>query len=147
MSLVGTTIGHIRFESLLGVGGMGEVYRAFDEKLQRVVAVKTIRTEHRLSGTARARFLREARILSRLANPLICQVYDLIEAEEADLLVLEFVEGETLDDLRAGTTARRAPGARARREDRRGPDGGAPRAHHPSRPQAGEHHGARRRER
>jgi serine/threonine protein kinase/tetratricopeptide (TPR) repeat protein len=103
MSLVGTTIGHIRFESLLGVGGMGEVYRAFDEKLQRVVAVKTIRTEHRLSGTARARFLREARILSRLANPLICQVYDLIEAEEADLLVLEFVEGETLDDLRAGT--------------------------------------------
>lgn len=102
LSLVGTTIGHIRFESLLGRGGMGEVYRAFDEKLQRVVAVKTIRPEHRLSGTARSRFLREARMLSKLANPLICQVYDLIEAEEADLLVLEFVEGETLDQLRAG---------------------------------------------
>ncbi len=102
MSLVGTSIGHIRFESLLGMGGMGEVYRAFDEKLQRVVAVKTIRAEHRLSGTARARFLREARILSRLANPLICQVYDLIESEEADLLVLEFVDGETLDQLRFG---------------------------------------------
>ncbi|MEO7793769.1 MAG: serine/threonine-protein kinase [Thermoanaerobaculia bacterium] len=101
MSLVGTNIGHIRFESLLGMGGMGEVYRAFDEKLQRVVAVKTIRAEHRLSGTARARFLREARILSRLANPLICQVYDLIESEEADLLVLEFVDGETLDQLRS----------------------------------------------
>lgn len=102
MSLVGTTIGHIRFESLLGMGGMGEVYRAFDEKLQRVVAVKTIRAEHRLSGTARARFLREARILSKLANPLICQVYDLIESEAADLLVLEFVDGETLDQLRTG---------------------------------------------
>lgn len=102
MSLVGTSIGHIRFESLLGVGGMGEVYRAVDEKLQRVVAVKTIRAEHRLSGTARARFLREARILSKLANPLICQVYDLIESEEADLLVLEFVEGQTLDELRSG---------------------------------------------
>ncbi len=102
MSLVGTTIGHIRFDSLLGMGGMGEVYRAFDEKLQRVVAVKTIRAEHRLSGTARARFLREARILSKLANPLICQVYDLIESEEADLLVLEFVDGETLDQLRTG---------------------------------------------
>ena len=101
MSLVGATIGHIRFESLLGMGGMGEVYRAFDEKLQRVVAVKTIRAEHRLSGTARARFLREARILSRLANPLICQVYDLIESDEADLLVLEFVDGETLDQLRS----------------------------------------------
>ncbi|MEO8276775.1 MAG: serine/threonine-protein kinase [Thermoanaerobaculia bacterium] len=99
LTLVGTTIGHIRFESLLGIGGMGEVYRAFDEKLQRVVAVKTIRIEHRLSGTARSRFLREARILSKLANPLICQVYDLIEADEADLLVLEFVEGETLDEL------------------------------------------------
>ena len=102
MTLVGTHIGHIRFESLLGMGGMGEVYRAFDEKLQRVVAVKTIRAEHRLSGTARARFLREARILSKLANPLICQVYDLIESEEADLLVLEFVDGETLDQLRSG---------------------------------------------
>ncbi|MDQ1349192.1 MAG: Non-specific serine/threonine protein kinase [Acidobacteriota bacterium] len=101
MSLVGTTIGHLRFERLLGMGGMGEVYRAFDEKLQRVVAVKTIRAEHRLSGTARARFLREARILSRLANPLICQVYDLIESDEADLLVLEFVDGETLDQLRS----------------------------------------------
>ena len=101
MTLVGRTIGHIRFESLLGVGGMGEVYRAFDEKLQRVVAVKTIRIEHRLSGTARSRFLREARILSKLANPLICQVYDLIEAAEADLLVLEFVEGVTLDHLRS----------------------------------------------
>jgi tetratricopeptide (TPR) repeat protein/tRNA A-37 threonylcarbamoyl transferase component Bud32 len=102
MTLVGTTIGHIRFENLLGRGGMGEVYRAFDEKLQRVVAVKTIRAEHRLSDIARSRFLREARILSRLANPLICQVYDLIESEEADLLVLEFVEGETLDQMRAG---------------------------------------------
>ncbi|MBP7589075.1 MAG: serine/threonine protein kinase [Thermoanaerobaculia bacterium] len=102
MSLVGTKLGHIRFDSLLGTGGMGEVYRAFDEKLQRVVAVKTIRAEHRLSGTARARFLREARILSRLADPLICQVYDLIESEEADLLVLEFVDGETLDQLRSG---------------------------------------------
>ena len=102
MSLVGTSIAHIRFDSLLGMGGMGEVYRAFDEKLQRVVAVKTIRAEHRLSGTARARFLREARILSKLANPLICQVYDLIESEEADLLVLEFVDGETLDQLRTG---------------------------------------------
>lgn len=102
MTLVGTTIGHIRFESLLGMGGMGEVYRAFDEKLQRVVAVKTIRAEHRLSGTARARFLREARILSRLADPRICQVYDLIESEEADLLVLEFVDGETLDQLSSG---------------------------------------------
>jgi tetratricopeptide (TPR) repeat protein/predicted Ser/Thr protein kinase len=99
-SLVGTTVGHIRLEALLGAGGMGEVYRGFDETLQRVVAVKTIRAEHRLSGTARSRFLREARILSKLADPAICQVYDLVESPEADFLVLEFVEGETLDRLR-----------------------------------------------
>ena len=99
MTLVGSTIGHIRLDALLGVGGMGEVYRGFDEKLQRLVAVKTILAEHRLSSDAKARFVREARILSRLAHPAICQVYDLIEAEEADFLVLEFVEGSTLDEL------------------------------------------------
>ena len=100
MTLVGARVGHIRLESELGRGGMGEVYRGFDEALERVVAVKTIRAEHRLSGSARARFLREARILSKLADPAICQVYDLIESQEADLLVLEFVEGKTLDRLR-----------------------------------------------
>jgi serine/threonine-protein kinase len=100
MNLVGRTVGNIRLESLLGRGGMGEVYRGFDEKLQRAVAVKTIRAENRLSGTARSRFLREARILSRLAHPSICQVYDLIESDDADFLVLEFVEGQTLEHLR-----------------------------------------------
>lgn len=99
MPQVGSRIGHIRLEAPLGVGGMGEVYRGFDEKLERVVAVKTIRAEHRLSGDARARFLREARILSKLAHPAICQVYDLIECDDADYLVLEFVEGSTLDEL------------------------------------------------
>src|SRR5688572_27076614 len=99
MTLVGARVGHIRLESELGRGGMGEVYRGFDETLERVVAVKTIRAEHRLAGSARARFLREARILSKLADPAICQVYDLIETEEVELLVLEFVEGETLDKL------------------------------------------------
>jgi eukaryotic-like serine/threonine-protein kinase len=97
--LVGRTVGSIRLDVLLGVGGMGEVYRGYDEKLQRVVAVKTIRSEYRLAGDSKARFLREARILSRLAHPAICQVYDLVETEEADFLVFEFVEGVTLDDL------------------------------------------------
>ena len=99
VSLVGRTVGNIRLDVLLGVGGMGEVYRGFDEKLQRVVAVKTIRSEHRLAGDSKARFLREARILSRLAHPSICQVYDLVQTEAADYLVFEFVEGVTLDDL------------------------------------------------
>ena len=102
MTLVGSTIGHIRLESILGAGGMGEVYQGLDEALERRVAVKTIRAEHRLSADAKARFLREARLLSKLAHPAICQVYDLIETEEADFLVLEYVEGSNLDELQRG---------------------------------------------
>jgi serine/threonine protein kinase/tetratricopeptide (TPR) repeat protein len=96
MSLAGTHIGRISLEALIGCGGMGEVYRGFDEVLERRVAVKAIRAEHRFSPESRARFLREARLLSRLDHPGICRLYDLIEAEDADYLVLEFVEGRTL---------------------------------------------------
>ncbi|MEM9598420.1 MAG: serine/threonine-protein kinase [Acidobacteriota bacterium] len=96
MDLVGTTVGNLRIEELLGTGGMGEVYRGFDPRLERHVAVKTIRARHRLDQEMKARFLREARILSRLDHPAICQVYDLIEDEETDFLLFEFVEGVTL---------------------------------------------------
>ncbi|MEW6365094.1 MAG: protein kinase [Acidobacteriota bacterium] len=89
-------IGSIRIEARLGVGGMGEVYRGFDEKLERRVAVKTVKAAKRLSPDAKARFIREARILSKLNHPAICQAYDLIETDEADYLVLEYVEGQTL---------------------------------------------------
>jgi len=96
-------VGHIRIEALLGAGGMGEVHRGFDEKLERPVAVKTLRAERRLRPEAKARFLREARLLSRLDHPGICRVFDLIEEEDADHLVLELVEGRTLADaLREG---------------------------------------------
>lgn len=101
MSFVGSTIGNIRIDSLLGVGGMGEVYLGFDKRLERRVAVKTIRPEQRLSGRLKARFLREAQLLSKLGHPAICQVYDLIEAREADFLILEYVEGKTLSRLAA----------------------------------------------
>ncbi|MEM8962409.1 MAG: serine/threonine-protein kinase [Acidobacteriota bacterium] len=104
MNLVGTQIGNIRLENLLGVGGMGEVYQGFDEKLERRVAVKTIRAEHRLSDEMKARFLREARILSKLEDSAITQVYDLIEGDDTDFLIFEFVEGQT---LRQAATRRR----------------------------------------
>ena len=89
-------IGNIRIESLLGAGGMGEVYRGFDTRLERVVAVKTLNARHRLDGEAKARFLREAKILSRLESSAICRVFDLVEGEEADYLIFEYVEGESL---------------------------------------------------
>jgi len=99
MKLTGRKIGNIRIEALLGKGGMGRVYRGFDEKLHRPVAVKTLRRRTAFSGEARARFLREARVLSQLNHPNICQVYDLIEGPDADFLILELVEGRHLSEL------------------------------------------------
>ena len=99
MSLVGTRIGHILIEEQIGRGGMGEVYRGFDEALHRKVAVKAIRAEHRMSSESRARFLREARLLSRLDHPSICRVYELVSGDEVDYLVLEYIEGTTLRRL------------------------------------------------
>jgi eukaryotic-like serine/threonine-protein kinase len=92
----GSRVGHFRILGVLGRGGMGEVYEAFDETLQRRVALKTIRTDQRLALSARQRFLSEARMLSQLDHPGICRIYDYLEEGGSDLLVLELIEGETL---------------------------------------------------
>ena len=97
------TVSHYRVLHPLGEGGMGEVYAGFDETLKRRVALKAIRAEHRLSPGSKARFLREARILSQLDHPNICRVYDFIEGDDADWLVLELIEGKSLQTaLRVG---------------------------------------------
>jgi len=75
---------------------MGEVYEGIDERLGRRVAVKTLRAERRLSAASTTRFLREAQILSKLDHPNICRVYDYIEGDETDYIVLELVRGTTL---------------------------------------------------
>lgn len=96
MSLIGTIIGHIRIVDSLGHGGMGEVYAGYDDALERKVAVKAIRARSRLNPESKARFLREARVLSQLDHPNICRIYDYIEGQETDFLVLEFIEGKSL---------------------------------------------------
>ncbi len=101
-SLVGQQVGKVRLGPRLGAGGMGEVYQGWDERLERQVAVKTIRAEQRLEPEMRARFLREARLLSKLEHPAICQVYDLIEGDDADFLIFEYVPGRTLKEAMAG---------------------------------------------
>ncbi len=75
---------------------MGEVHAAFDETLQRRVALKAVRAEQRLNADAKARFLREARILSQLDHPNICRVHDYIEDTGGDWLVLELIDGQNL---------------------------------------------------
>ncbi len=102
MSLLGTTIGRIRLVDRLGKGGMGEVYAGVDETLGRKVAVKCVQVGER-GEKVKGRFLQEARILSRLAHPNICQIFDFIESGDRDFLVMELVEGQGLDEaLRNG---------------------------------------------
>jgi serine/threonine-protein kinase len=91
-------ISHYDVIGPLGEGGMGEVYVAFDTTLQRKVALKAVRRAHRLDESARARLLREARILSQLDHPNICRIYDYVAADDADYLVLELIDGRSLRD-------------------------------------------------
>ncbi len=95
-SLAGREFGPYRILSLLGAGGMGEVYRAHDSKLGRDVAIKILPDEFARDPDRLARFRREARTLASLNHPNIAAIYGLEEFETVDCLVLELVEGEAL---------------------------------------------------
>lgn len=102
----GQLVGHIRLMSRIGTGGMGEVWEGVDERLGRRVAVKAIRRSEEANALARARFAREARILSQLEHPNVCRLYEYLEGEEIDLLVLELVRGRSLGKaIEAGLSA------------------------------------------
>ena len=105
-TLVGQRLGAYTIRSLLGVGGMGEVYRAHDETLGREVAIKVLPPAFTADPERRARFEREARMLATLNHPHIGAIYGLEEADGVRALVLELVEGETLAERIAA--ARRA---------------------------------------
>ncbi len=92
----GDKIKQFRVVKLIAKGGMGCVYLAYDENLKRQVAIKTIRSEYLNNQPSKERFGREARILSRINHPSICQIFDYIEYDDGDLLVLELVDGKTL---------------------------------------------------
>ncbi len=94
--LAGSRVGRLRVERLLAAGGMGEVYEAYDELLERRVALKCLRPDHDATPEARARFLREARLLCRLDHPNVCRLHDLVEHAGGEALVLELLAGETL---------------------------------------------------
>ena len=101
--LTGRRIGVYEIQTLLGAGGMGEVYRARDTKLGREVAIKILPDVFTSAPERLARFEREARMLAALNHPHIAAIYGVEEAEGLRALVLELVEGETLADrLRRG---------------------------------------------
>jgi serine/threonine protein kinase len=102
-SWTGRRVGNFQFLSLLGTGGMGEVYRAHDTKLKRDVAIKILPGEASLDSDRVGRFQREAEVLASVNHPNIAAIYDLEEAGGSFFLVLELVEGETLAErLEAG---------------------------------------------
>lgn len=92
-------VGPYRLDQLLGQGGMGAVYRAWDERLERWVAIKQIRPDSAENERARERFRREARASARLNHPSIVQIFDILESEDGDWIVMELVEGRTLAEL------------------------------------------------
>jgi eukaryotic-like serine/threonine-protein kinase len=97
MALIsGTKLGPYQIESLLGAGGMGEVYRARDTRLDRTVAIKILTQGLADTPEIRLRFEREARAVSSLSHPHICVLYDVGHQDRIEYLVMEYLEGETL---------------------------------------------------
>jgi eukaryotic-like serine/threonine-protein kinase len=94
--LIGKTIAHFRVLEKLGAGGMGEVYRARDVRLDRIVAIKVLPRGELANEEAQRRFQREARLISKLSHPHICTIYDVGSEGGLQFIVMEYLEGETL---------------------------------------------------
>jgi serine/threonine protein kinase/dipeptidyl aminopeptidase/acylaminoacyl peptidase len=94
--LIGTRLGPYEVLAPLGAGGMGDVYRAADTRLNRTVAIKVLPAAVADNPDRRQRFEREARAISSLTHPHICALYDLGREHDVEFLVMEFVEGDTL---------------------------------------------------
>ena len=97
--MIGTTLSHYRITAKLGEGGMGEVYRAHDERLDRDVAIKVLPEEVAQDEARLARFEREAKLLASLNHTNIATLYGLEEHEGQSFLVMELAEGETLAEV------------------------------------------------
>src|SRR2546428_13283926 len=94
VTLTGHTFGTYEVKDQIGSGGMGDVYRAWDTKLKRNVAMKVLPQDVSSDAERISRFRREAEILASLNHPHIAAIYDLVEFEDSRFLVLELVEGE-----------------------------------------------------
>ena len=130
MSLApGAKLGPYEIVAPLGAGGMGVVYRAHDQRLERDVAVKVLPHGLLAEDAARKRFRKEALALARLSHPNIAAVYDFGEQDGADYLVMEYVPGQSLaDKIRSGPLSTReavALGAKSRRPSKKPTDKGS----------------------
>ncbi|MEM9597011.1 MAG: protein kinase [Acidobacteriota bacterium] len=89
-------VGAYRIDEQIGSGGMGEVYRGFHERLSRSVALKRVRPDLERNAAHRARLLFEARTAAMISHPNVVQIYDILELDDADWIVMELAEGEVL---------------------------------------------------
>src|SRR6266566_2138300 len=94
----GSRLGPYEIISAVGAGGMGEVYRARDTRLERTVAIKVLPAHLSSSPEVRQRFEREAKTISALSHPHVCALYDVGNQDGVEYLVMEYLEGETLSD-------------------------------------------------
>ncbi|HTR24024.1 MAG TPA: protein kinase [Terriglobales bacterium] len=101
-ALVGQTLRHYRIDEKIGAGGMGEVFRAHDEHLDRDVAIKVLPPGTLGDESARKRFHKEALLLSKLNHPNIATIHDFDTQRGVDFLVMEYIPGTTLDEKLAG---------------------------------------------
>src|SRR5262245_36135012 len=90
------TIAHYRIIEPIGAGGMGAVYKAYDNKLHRIVALKVLPPEYVSQQDRRRRFLQEARAASALNHPHILTIYEVGEDDGRPYIAMEFVQGDTL---------------------------------------------------
>jgi serine/threonine protein kinase len=101
--VIGQMLGHCRVVAKIGEGGMGVVYRAYDEVLHRDVAVKVVNKDARLDSSAGQRLLQEARSSSALAHPNICTIHEVGETDGEFYIVMELIEGKSLHAMSADT--------------------------------------------
>ncbi len=94
----GTRLGPYQIESPIGAGGMGEVYKATNTRLERTVAIKVLPAHVASDPERKARFEREAKTVAALSHPHICTLHDVGREGDVDFLVMEYLEGETLAD-------------------------------------------------
>ena len=97
--LIGRQIGAYKITSLLGAGGMGEVYKARDNKLNRSVAIKVLPPDKTSDADRKRRFVQEARAASALNHPNIITIHEIGREDGIDFIVMEYVDGKTLDKL------------------------------------------------
>jgi Tol biopolymer transport system component len=98
---IDSTISHYRVKEMIGRGGMGEVYKAVDVQLGRVVALKTLLSAKAMDEDARRRFLREARAASILSHPSICTIYEVGQEGDVAFIAMQYLEGNTIHDILA----------------------------------------------